>query len=258
MFNEDHLAGGVRGPCGSRPPSVSSRSDRLQELSSGAHRRCQHSHEQARAHFARWLPDAADRPLGDPPSWLDLGIDPDALLQHVGQHRELLTYDAMERAANADVELARAEKRPDWSVEFDFAQRGPQYSNMVSLEVRVPLPLFASQRQDPLIASKRAAAAQIEAERADALRMHTAELRKVLADWRSASDRVQRYEHDLLPLADDRAEAALAAYRGGRGDLQATLGAFDNAIDQRVAYTELLDTLGQSWASLHFAFPREH
>lgn len=220
--------------------------------------RADHDVEQARADFERWLPDAAARPLGDPPSWLDLGIAPDALLQHVGQHRELLTYDAMERAASADVELARAEKRPDWSVEFDFAQRGPQYSNMVSLEVRVPLPLFASQRQDPLIASKRAAAAQIEAERADALRMHTAELRKVLADWRSASDRVQRYEHDLLPLADDRAEAALAAYRGGRGDLQATLGAFDNAIDQRVAYTELLDTLGQSWASLHFAFPREH
>lgn len=211
----------------------------------------------ARADFARWLPDAAERELGDAPSWSDLGADPEAILEHVGRHRELLAYDAMEHAANAEVELARAEKKPDWSVEFDFAQRGPAYSNMISLELRVPLPLFAARRQDPLIASKQAAAAQIEAERADALRMHTAELRKTVAAWRSALERSTRYEHELLPLADDRAAAALAAYRGGRGDLQATLSAFDNAIEQRVAYTGLLNELGQAWAALHFAYPQE-
>lgn len=214
--------------------------------------------DMARADFARWLPDAADQPLGEPPMWTDLGVDPDAILRHVGHHRELLTYDAMEHVANADVELARAEKKPDWSVEFDYAQRGPQFSNMISFEVRVPLPLFAAHRQDPLIASKLAVATQIEAERADALRMHTADLRKLLATWRSAAERVQRYEHELLPLADDRADAALASYRGGRGDLQATLSAFDSTVEQRIAYTELLSTLGQAWASLQYAFPQEH
>lgn len=213
--------------------------------------------EQARADFARWLPDAADRPLSDEPAWTDLGVDADAVLKHVGHHRELLTYDALQRAADADVELARAEKRPDWSVEFAFAQRGPRYSNMISFDVRVPLPLFTAQRQDPIVASKRAAVAQIQAEREDALRMHTADLRKLLATWSNAGERAHRYENDLLPLADDRADAALAAYRGGRGDLQTTLAAFDSAIEQRIAYTELLDTLGQSWAALHFAFPLE-
>ena len=213
--------------------------------------------DEARAGFARWLPDFAQRALGEAPAWRDLGADPDALLRHVGEHRELRTYDARERAADADLELARAEKKPDWSVELDFAQRGPRYSNMISLEVRVPLPLFASSRQDPLIASKRAAAEQVAAEREDALRMHTADLRKVLATWRRAGERAERYEHELLPLADARADAALAAYRGGRGDLQATLGAFNDAVERRIAYTELLATLGQSWAELHFAFPQE-
>jgi outer membrane protein TolC len=213
--------------------------------------------EDARADFARWIPDGTERPLGAPPVWSEIGINADAILSHVGRHRELLTYDAMEHAAAAEVDLARAEKKPDWTAEFDFAQRGPQYSKMISLEVRVPLPLFASRRQDPMIASKLAAAAQIEAERADAVRMHRADLRKRLSAWRSALERADRYEHELLPLADDRAEAALGAYRGGHGDLQSVLSAFDNAIDQRIAYTELLETLGQSWASLRFAFPRE-
>jgi outer membrane protein TolC len=78
-----------------------------------------------------------------------------------------------------------------------------------------------------------------------------------LTAWRSAGQRVQRYEHELIPLADDRADAALAAYRGGRGDLQASLTALDDAIEQRVTYTELQNALGQAWATLHFAFPEE-
>ena len=213
--------------------------------------------EDARAEFARWLPDEAERSLGDAPDWSELGVDPDLLVANATHHRELLAYDAAEQVATTEVSLARAEKRPDWSVEFDYAQRGPAYSKMISLELRIGLPIFAAHRQDPIVASKQAALAQIEAEREDARRMRTALLRKAVATWRSACDRVQRYERELLPLANDRADAALAAYRGGRGDLQASLTAFDQVIDQRIAYTELQGELGQSWAALHFAFPRE-
>lgn len=210
---------------------------------------------EAHAELGRWLPDASMRPLGGAPNWGDVGKDPETLLSHVGRHRELLTFDAAEQAASADVALARAEKRPDWSLEVDFAQRGPRYSNMISVELRVPLPLFAANRQDPMIASKQAALAQVQAERADAQRMHAAELAKTIAIWRSAVHRTQRYEDELLPLADARADAALAAYRGGRGDLPSVLAAFDGAVEQRIAYTALLDTLGQSWATLRFAYP---
>jgi outer membrane protein TolC len=213
--------------------------------------------EDARTELARWLPEAADRALGDAADWSDLGVDPDSLLAHISHHRELRAYDAAEQAANADVAMARAEKRPDWSVELDYAQRGPQYSNMISLEFRVGLPIFPTHRQDATIASKQAAVAQLEAEREDARRMHAAELKKTLAAWRSAGERVRRYEKDLLPLSDDRAEAALAAYRGGRGDLQTSLTAFDEAIEARLVYTELQNTYGQAWATLRFAFPEE-
>jgi outer membrane protein TolC len=213
--------------------------------------------DDTRAELSRWLPDAADRPLGDATDWSNLGVEPDSLLTHIGHHRELLAYDAAEQAANADVAMARAEKRPDWSVELDYAQRGPQYSNMISLEFRVGLPIFPTHRQDSTIASKQAAVTQLEAEREDAQRMHAAELKKALTAWRSAGERVQRYEMDLLPLADDRAEAALAAYRGGRGDLQASLTALDETIEARLVYTELQNTYGQAWAALHFAFPEE-
>jgi outer membrane protein TolC len=211
----------------------------------------------ARAEFARWLPGQAGRALGEAPAWGDLGRDPDAILQHVGVHREMLTYDAAENVAQAELALARAQKRPDWTVEFDVAHRSPPFSNMVSLQVRIPLPLFAARRQDPLVASKLAAAEQVAAERQDALRMHEADLRKTLATWQRALERAQRYERTILPLADARADASLAAYRGGGGDLQGALAALDDAVEQRIAYTGLLSELGQAWAELHFAFLQE-
>ena len=49
-------------------------------------------------------------------------------------------------AAQTDVELARTQKRPDWSVELDYAQRGPTFSNVVTLEFRIGLPLFAKNK----------------------------------------------------------------------------------------------------------------
>ncbi|WP_347261996.1 TolC family protein [Rudaea sp.] len=213
---------------------------------------------ETRAEFVRWLPDASNQPLGDAPDFRSLGADPDTLIHNVAHHRELLAYDAAEKAATTDVALARAEKRPDWSLEFAYAQRAPQFSNMISIEARIDLPLFGSKRQDPNIASKQALVDQIADEREAARRMHAAELQKTLATWRSTVERVQRYEKELLPLADDRADAALAAYRGGSGSLQASLSALDNAIEQRLAYTDLMSTLGQSWAALYFAFPKEH
>lgn len=213
--------------------------------------------EEARAEFARWLPDAIGRALGEAPDFTTLAVDPDGVVGRSAHHRELLAYDAIESAAEAELALAQQDKRPDWSLELAYAQRGSAYSNMISLQLRVDLPVFAAHRQDPLIASRRALLAQVEAEREAALRMHTTELRKTVAAWHSARDRVQRYERELLPLAEARIDAALSAFRGGRGESQAVLTALDDAIEQRMAYTELVATLGRAWATLHFAFPEE-
>jgi len=241
---------------GSAADAIAARSERamLEDRISEAERNV----EETRADLVRWLPDIGNRTLGEAPDWRELGTDPDTLLHNIAHHRELLAYDAAEQAATADVALARADKHPDWSLEFAYAQRGPRFSNMISIEARIDLPLFAGRRQDPTIASKQALVEQIADEREAARRMHTAELQKTLSAWRSANERVQRYEKELLPLADDRADAALAAYRGGSGNLQASLAALDNTIEQRIAYTDLVSTLGQSWATLYFAFPKEH
>ena len=118
-----------------------------------------------RAELARWLGADAERPLAGIPTDLDLGTTPAALLAAVHQHPALAPALAKLAEAQTDVELARAQKRPDWSAELDYAQRGPDFSNLVSLEFHIGLPLFARHRQNPVIAEKLARVHAQEAER---------------------------------------------------------------------------------------------
>jgi hypothetical protein len=44
--------------------------------------------------------------------------------------------------------LAEANKKPDWSVEVAFQQRGSAYSNMVSVGISLPFQWDQKNRQD--------------------------------------------------------------------------------------------------------------
>src|SRR3546814_2104460 len=83
--------------------------------------------------------------VGSPP---DLAIDPDRLLAVIDALPRLQALDAATAQAEADVRLARAEKRPDWSVSAGYSRRGPNYADMVSVGVSIDLPLFAKHRQE--------------------------------------------------------------------------------------------------------------
>jgi len=104
----------------------------------------------------------------------------------VRHHASVLAYDAQLDAARTDVALARADRRADWSLELAYSNRARPYSDMVSLEFRVGLPIFASRRQDPVIAARSAQLHRVESEREAALRMHSAEIAKELANWETA------------------------------------------------------------------------
>ena len=212
----------------------------------------------ARAELERWLPEAGTRPLAEPPDFKTLERDADAIIAAVERHRGLLGFAAEQRAAQAELALAQAEKRSDWALEMSYGDRGPEFSDMLSVGVRIDLPVFAGRRQDPLITAKRAEVDRIDAEREAARREHVAELRKAVANWHAALDRVARYDTELIPLAKDRADTALAAYRGGSGDLADSLIAMSDLIEQELTANDRLAELGEAWASLHFAFDEEH
>jgi outer membrane protein, heavy metal efflux system len=208
--------------------------------------------EMRRAELARWISADAERPLAAMPIDRDLDHSPESLLVAVPQHAPLAPVLAKVAAAQTDVDLARAQTRPDWSAELDYEQRGPDFSNMVSLEFHVALPLFPKNRQNPVIAEKLALVRAKEAERDAEVRMHTAEIRSELAQWRQGRERLKNYAAELLPLARDRSRAAIASYGAGRGDLRVAIDALTQEINSQLEYVQLEGSVASAWAALHF------
>lgn len=204
------------------------------------------------AELGHWIGADAQRPLAGIPVNVELHTTPEALLAEVPEHPPLAPVVAQLAEAQTEVELARANKRPDWSAEFDYAQRGPDFSNMVSLEFHVSLPLFGEHRQNPVIAEKLALVRAQEARRDEEVRMHTAELAGELAQWRLGRERLKHYADELLPLTRDRSRAAVASYSSGRGDLRSAIDALTQEIDTQLAYVQLEGSVARAWAHLHW------
>lgn len=204
-----------------------------------------------RAELARWLGDEASQPLGALPWKRELAMAPEILIQEVASHPPLAPLAARVEAARTAVDLARAEKRSDWTAELSYAKRGPDYSDMVSLEFRVGLPLFARSRQNPAIVAKLANVRATEAELDSEMRMHRAEIESMVAVWRSGRLRLQNFESTLLPLARDRSRALLTAYGSGRGEQRAVLEALRDEVDVQREYVALEGEVTRAWAFLH-------
>ncbi len=212
----------------------------------------------ANINLSRWIGAAAKQPLDNAPAFDQLAHRHADLIARLESHPHLAMYAPMQSMADSEMRLAEAAKHPDWSLEVAYAQRGPAFSNMLSVGVRIDLPIFQSRRQDPAIASKAALVEQVRAQAEDAKRIHTAEIEAMLADWEAAANRVQRYRTELLPLAHERTEVALASYRGGRIDLAPVLDARKGEIETRMNYLSAQSELARAWANLNFLIPEKN
>jgi outer membrane protein TolC len=209
----------------------------------------------AQANLARWVGARSRQPLDTPPAFDQLSHTHQELTANLADHAHLAMFAPLQAIADSEMRLADAAKRPDWSLEVAFAQRGPSFSNMLSIGVRIDLPIFQSRRQDPAVASKLALAEQVRAQTEDARRAHAAEIEIMLADWNAAKARLQHYQADLLPLARERTAVVLASYRGGKGDLAPVLDARKGEIETRMNYLTAQSDLARAWAQLTFLLP---
>jgi len=207
---------------------------------------------QSIAQLRRWIGAAAELPLsGGAPQW---PISSEELRNQLHQHPELLGFESQERALDADIAAARADKDPDWDVEFAWLERGSDYDDMVMLEVRVDLPVFPGSRQNPAIASQQAKRRALDADREASVREHTAMLEAEVAEYQRLQQADRRYSDVLLPLADKKVALTLESWRNGTGTLTEVLGARRARIATRLQAINNTGALYQSAARLHFAY----
>jgi outer membrane protein TolC len=206
--------------------------------------------ERARLVLARYLGEAgADRPLADLPDIATLPREARALVD-VNAQPEVRLVEAQAAVLDAESELARAGRLPDWSAELSYGIRGSDYSNMVSLMVRVDLPWSPGTRQDREYAAKLKERDAAREMREDARRMRESEVRQMLAEWTSARAQAARIRDEMLPLARARTEAALATYRGGAASLAPVLESRRAELDAELALVSMEQAAARAWAWL--------
>jgi outer membrane protein TolC len=211
----------------------------------------------ARIMLAQFVGEDAQRPVGAAPDTSRLAVPVTALLESLDRQPTLQVLERRAALAQSDVAVAQSTKTPDWGVELSFGQRTPYFSNMLTLMFSVDLPVFPADRQDRDVAASLAQVDRARAQLEDARRTYTAQVRGLAVDWEAWNRRVERYEKVLIPLAQERAEAALAAYRGGKGELMMVIEARKAEAETRLGLHNALLERGRAWAGLTYLVPEE-
>ena len=208
---------------------------------------------QAIAVMGQFLGDSvASRPLsGEMPDW---SIERELVLHGVQQHPEFALLDARGQMLNAEVAEARADKRSDWSMEVAYQKRGPQYSNMMSVQFTVDLPVFSRSRLNPQIEAGQAELRALDASREADVREHVQMLTAELADYHRLSSAVNRQRDVLVPLAEEKVALAMVDWRNSRISVMDVIAVRRARIDAGLKLIELEGQRRQIAASLHYTY----
>lgn len=173
----------------------------------------------ARADLARWIGPAAQRPLANAVPVLELPAA--ALSAHppITGHPHVALAEAQEQAAQRQVEVTRRERGadPTWSAMYGFR---PEFGDLVSVQVTIPLQINRRRVQNPRIAGAQA--------RADAARFRVQDVNRelsaahgaALADYRGAQAQLDIITNQAIPALEASFEAAEARYASGQGTLE--------------------------------------
>lgn len=211
----------------------------------------------ARIALQRWVQAKVDTvddhlpPLSVPAPHLES----DSLEQY---HPSLIKARRAQSLAEAEVTVAATERRPDWSFELAFSQRGSPYANMVSFGVTIPLTVNATQRQDRAVAEKAAQATAAKLQADEAQRTLAADLESLQATMTSLTERAAWLTQHALPAARQAIDLSVAAYRAGSGSLSSIFTARRTLVEQQLQIAELERDAALAWAQLAFPLNTVH
>src|SRR3546814_3010116 len=173
------------------------------------------SEEAAKVGLARWIGDNLLLSTQQAPDFSVLPVSQVQLLAALDRLGPLLPTTAEIETAAAAVDVARTEKRPDWSVAASYGQRDGGRDDRFMLEFGIELTLFTRNRPARGGAARQAEYEAALATREDLRRQQAARIRADIARWEGFKRQVARDRNALLPLARDRTATALATYRAG-------------------------------------------
>lgn len=171
----------------------------------------------ARTRLARYLGEAAFRPLTGSLPPLPAVPGPDAAEEILPRHPSVAVHDAEISASEREIDLARQAFKPAWSVDAGYGVRDSR-SDFASIGVSVEIPLFNRDAREAGVTSAREARSAEELERRALLLDLRRDWERLQSDRFSLQDSIELYEREVLPHARETAEAVMTAYENGRAD----------------------------------------
>jgi outer membrane protein TolC len=211
-----------------------------------------------RAELARWIGEAAQRPLASDLSLPAVpGVLPE-LISAVDHHPVIDGLDKQIATSTTEIELARQAYKPDFSVEGYVAYR-PGFADFVGIQFTIDLPFFTRNRQDPELAAAFQRSHASADRKQDLLRELHARVSQDYLDWRHFLERVAQFDATVIPDGMRRIEGARSAYEAGRGNFDAVLLARRGLLDIQLQRLALAIEAARAQVRLqYFAAPRDH
>ncbi len=178
------------------------------------------------------------------------------MLESIVRHPALMMEQARIDIGARNVDIAKAQYRPGFSVDLSYGVRGADRADFGSVMLLVDIPLFTGQRQDRRLKAAQHNRVSAEMDRAARLLEFKQALEKTHADWSRSNERVALYERVVLQRSASNAEAALAGYQNRVTDfaelirsrlvhLDTELKRHRLEIDRALAHSRLLFIAGE-------------
>jgi outer membrane protein, heavy metal efflux system len=168
----------------------------------------------ARAQLARWIGSAADRPL--PETVPDILVPAESEALALTDHPSIQSAAAEQEAAERQVDVARESRQRDitWSVMLGFR---PNFGQMATGTISIPLQTNRRNKQDRLIAAAQARADAASLRLEDARRDLEEQYRAARADYDGANAELERIDRDAIPALEAAFKTTEARYESGGG-----------------------------------------
>jgi outer membrane protein TolC len=191
-----------------------------------------------------------------------VGVAPDALrapgaaaapgeAAFVAAHPAVLVKQRDIELARREADLARLNRRPNWTWELAYGQRQGR-SDLLSLGLSIPLTVAPAARQDRETAARLARVEQAEAELAEAQRAAQGEFAALSAEAARLRERIERFRAGVVAAARQGTTATSAAYRSNQASLAMLFEARHAELEAQRKLLSLERELAKTEAQLSF------
>ena len=202
----------------------------------------------ARAALARWIGDAAQRPLAAQMP-ICRPASREAALASLDTHPSLGVEDRRVALAERGGDAARSDRLLDWGWSLMYGQRDNR-SDLFTVQVTLDLPLNRGKLQDRRIAQSDRLADAARDRQTDERRQLVAGLNQSWAEWSAANARLTATQATVIPALQGAQTALEARYSGGGDSLQGVQAARERTTRALLTVVDERAALGRATADL--------